>query len=90
MVQEQYDKELENVDCSKFLKRMIKELNGHEAKENSILERGGLLPFPYAGTLQNICKHVSQYISSSDPVDNQWKIVIPKKLTKAIDFLSQF
>lgn len=85
----QDDKVLKKADCSKFLKRMIKELNEHEAKENSILERGCAESFPYAGTLENICQYVSQYIRSNNPVNNQWKVVIPKKLTKAIDFLKE-
>lgn len=83
------EQELENADNERFLKRMIKETNEHELKENSILERGGVAAFPYAGTLQNICQYVKQYIRSNDPINNQWQIVIPKKLTTAIDFFEE-
>ena len=81
------EQELETVDSTRFLKRIIKETNEYELKENSILERGGVAAFPYAGTLENICQYVKQYIQTNDPVNNQWQIVIPKKLTTAIDWL---
>ena len=83
------EQKLENVDNERFLKRMIKETNEHELKENLILERGGVAAFPYAGTLQNICQYVKQYIRSNDPINNQWEIVIPKKITAAIDFFEE-
>lgn len=83
------EQELETVDSTRFLKRIIKETNEYELKENSILERGGVAAFPYAGTLENICQYVKQYIQTNDPVNNQWQIVIPKKLTTAIDFFEE-
>lgn len=83
------EQELKTVDSTRFLKRMIKETNEHELKENSILERGGVAAFPYAGTLQNICQYVKQYIQSNDPINEQWRIVIPKKITAAIDFFEE-
>lgn len=46
------EQELETVDSTRFLKRIIKETNEYELKENSILERGGVAAFPYAGTLE--------------------------------------
>lgn len=75
---------------NKLIKQILKELKDFEWSRNYLIERRGVVAYPYLASIRNICDYVNDYIRNyKSDNENKWTIEIPLNLTAPIKLFKE-